>query len=73
LFGVMEAVESASGLVGPMLGGLLYRAGENVPLATVVGLYAAVFVAVWVFYTDCVVAVDHRAATATDAKEKKEQ
>ena len=68
----MEAVESASGLVGPMLGGLLYRAGPNVPLATVVGLYAAVFIAVWVFYTDCVVAVKGTAGV-DDAKEKKDQ
>ena len=51
----MEAVESASGLVGPILGGLLFRCGPNVPLATVVVIYGMVFVAVYMFYKDTIV------------------
>jgi hypothetical protein len=55
LFGVMEAVESSAGLVGPALGGILYRMGPNIPLITVVGIYSVVFVAIHLFYRDTVV------------------
>ena len=50
LIGVIEAVESSAGLVGPTLGGLLFRKNPTFPLACVVLLYAIVFVAVWMFY-----------------------
>lgn len=55
LFGVMEAVESSAGLVGPALGGILYRMGPNIPLVTVVGIYSVVFVAILFYYRDTVV------------------
>jgi hypothetical protein len=51
----MEAVESSAGLVGPALGGILYRMGPNIPLMTVVGIYSVVFVAIYLFYRDTVV------------------
>ena len=70
LFGVMEAVESASGLVGPMLGGLLFRCGPNVPLATVVGIYAVVFVSVYMFYKDTIVLPTRRKPTAATKKDE---
>ena len=74
LFGVMEAVESSSGLVGPILGGLLFRCGPNVPLATVVAIYGLVFVAVYMFYKDTIVLptrgnkTTDSAAAVTDSK-----
>ena len=55
LFGVMEAVESSAGLVGPALGGILYRMGPNIPLMTVVGIYSVVFIAIYLYYRDTVV------------------
>ena len=70
LFGVMEAVESASGLVGPMLGGLLFRCGPNVPLATVVGIYAVVFVSVYMFYKDTIVLPTRRKPTTATKKDE---
>lgn len=55
LFGIMEAVESLAGLVGPALGGFLFRLGKNVPLISVVIIYLLVFVAVFLFYRDTIV------------------
>ena len=46
-------MESLAGLVGPAIGGLLFRCGAEVPLYSVVGIYAAIFVAVFFFYRDC--------------------
>lgn len=44
LFGILAAVESASGMLGPILGGCLaYLHPVHAPLAAVVGLYAIVF------------------------------
>merc|ERR1711988_488068 len=36
LFGILEAVESTAGLIGPALGGMLHRLGPSVPLYSVV-------------------------------------
>jgi hypothetical protein len=52
---VMEAVESSAGLVGPALGGILFRMGPNVPLVTVVLIYTAVFFAIFLYYRDTIV------------------
>ena len=52
---MMEAVESSAGLVGPALGGILYRMGPNIPLMTVVGIYSVVFIAIYLYYRDTVV------------------
>ena len=51
----MEAVESSAGLVGPALGGILFRLGPNVPLVTVVAIYSLVFVAIFLYYRDTIV------------------
>lgn len=51
LFGVLEAVESVAGMVGPVLGGALALVHPvNAPLYSVVGLYGVVFVLVSLFY-----------------------
>lgn len=55
LFGIMEGVENISGLIGPALGGLLYRLNDNVPLLAVVGIYLLLLVFVFVFYTSSIV------------------
>ena len=52
---MMEAVESSAGLVGPALGGILFRMGPNVPLVTVVIIYALVFLAIYLYYRDKIV------------------
>ena len=41
--------------VGPVLGGLLFKAHPHLPLISVVLIYAAVFVAVLLFYRETVV------------------
>jgi uncharacterized membrane protein len=51
----MEAVESLAGLVGPTLGGILFRMGPNVPLVTVVAIYSLVFLAIFLYYRDTIV------------------
>ncbi len=73
LIGVMESVESSAGLIGGWFGGLLFKFDRRLPLATVVMLYAAVFVAISLFYRNFV--VNHKVATATahrSAANKKE-
>lgn len=55
LLGVMEAVESLGGLVGPTLGGILFKIGPKVPLITVVTIYAAVFIAVYIYFQKTIV------------------
>ena len=57
----MEAVESSAGLVGPTLGGILFRLGPNVPLVSVVAIYSLVFVAIYLFYRDTIVKRSRRA------------
>jgi MFS family permease len=47
LYGVLEAVQSGAGMVGPMLGGALaFVHPIHAPLAAVVGLYGLIFVLV---------------------------
>lgn len=50
LYGVMESVESVTGLFGPTLGGLLFRLNPSLPICGVVALYAVIFTAVYIFY-----------------------
>ena len=71
--GVMESVESVAGLLGPTVGGLLFRLGEHVPIASVVSIYAVVFVTIYIFFRSSVVTAlpPTRAATA-GAKHKTE-
>lgn len=55
MFGIMEAVEGLAGLVGPALGGVLFRIDRRAPLVCIVVFYAAVFVAVLFFFRSTVV------------------
>eukprot|EP01041_Mallomonas_annulata_P007280 gene7280-14841_t len=55
LFGILEAIESASGLIGPTLGGLLHKLGSHVVVGTVVFIYALIFLAVLFFYRTTIV------------------
>lgn len=57
LFGILEAVESSSGLVGPAIGGLLFRSGPSFPLYSVVCIYFVIFIAVLTFYRTTIVSV----------------
>jgi MFS family permease len=50
LTGLMESVESLAGLVGPTLGGVLYRFDKNVPIVTVVLLYTLIFIAILLYF-----------------------
>ncbi len=61
LMGVMEAIESCAGLVGPGLGGLLFRAGDYVPISAVVTLYLIVFTLIKFFYKKHI--VEHKRVT----------
>jgi hypothetical protein len=43
LFGILSTAESAAGIVGPILGGLVSKLGKDVPLIAVIGLYDGLF------------------------------
>lgn len=64
LFGIMEAVESLAGFVGPALGGLLFNMGKNTPLISVVVLYIVVFIIVQLYFRKYI--VYHRNAKSED-------
>ena len=66
LFGVMEAVESSAGLVGPALGGILFRVGPNVPLISVVAIYSLVFIAIFMYYRDTIVKRPKKSSVSVD-------
>jgi len=55
LFGVMEAVENLAGLVGPLIGGVLYRFQKNSPIIVVVSIYLVLLLAVALFYKQTIV------------------
>lgn len=50
LFGMLDAVENCTGIVGPLLGGQLAAFGQGVPLAVVVGCYAVNFGVIALFF-----------------------
>jgi len=65
LYGILDAAQSAAGMVGPVLGGALAGIeslgggdGVSVPLGTVAGLYGVVFVMVTFGYERLVLGVD---------------
>ncbi|KAJ1431831.1 major facilitator superfamily domain-containing protein [Ochromonadaceae sp. CCMP2298] len=64
LYGVIDAFESLAGLVGPTLGGLLFKYNPLLPIAVVVLMYALVFVAVYLYYHKHIICVD------TEARDK---
>ena len=43
LFGLLQAAESAAGIVGPFLGGVISKFGTDAPLLAVVGVYGGLF------------------------------
>jgi len=44
LFGILQAAESAAGMLGPLLGGVISRyLGDDAPLVAVVGVYGFLF------------------------------
>ena len=68
LFGILDAVESSAGLIGPTVGGILHRMGDSVPLYSVVVIYAFVFVAILAGYREHIVRFDARAVRAKAGK-----
>ena len=73
LFGVLEATESAAGLLGPVLGGVLLRWRQDAPVICVVLAYSIVFAAVAAYYRRHIVLakppVSSVAETATGVKD----
>ena len=55
MFGILEAIESVAGLVGPTLGGVLSRLEPMLVLVTVLLVYLSVFVAVLRYYRYAIV------------------
>jgi hypothetical protein len=43
LFGMLQAAESAAGIMGPFLGGVISKFGRDAPLIAVVGVYCGLF------------------------------
>lgn len=43
MFGILQAAESAAGIVGPFIGGVISRLGTDAPLIAVVGIYGYLF------------------------------
>lgn len=50
LFGVLEATESLAGMIGPALGGLLYKFNPHLPILAVVFCYSLVFFSITFYY-----------------------
>lgn len=71
LYGVIDAVESLAGLVGPALGGVLYRAHPRLPIVTVVLIYMALFVAIRLYFYEYVmtVALNNKARGSSSVKD----
>jgi MFS family permease len=67
LMGVMEAIENCAGLVGPGLGGILFRTGSYVPISAVVSCYLLVFALIKLYYKRHI--VEHRRVYPTKYKE----
>uniref|UniRef100_A0A7S0A4N7 Major facilitator superfamily (MFS) profile domain-containing protein n=1 Tax=Pyrodinium bahamense TaxID=73915 RepID=A0A7S0A4N7_9DINO len=58
LFGVLESVESVSGIVGPAMGGLLARCHADAPLAAVCGCYCIAFAMIFLHFGKHIVQSD---------------
>jgi len=69
LYGVMESVENLAGLVGPALGGLLFKVHKTLPIVTVVVIYFCVFVAVWMFYRSTIIDYTKKRTSTTKSEE----
>ena len=59
LFGILQAAESAAGMAGPLLGGMISRyLGNDAPLVAVVGVYGFLFAFVSYGYERYVISAD---------------
>lgn len=72
LYGVMESVENLAGLVGPALGGVLFKINKTLPIVSVVFIYLCVFVAVWKFYRSTIIECKKRVVVAVLQSESEE-
>ncbi len=74
IYGVLEAAQSAAGMFGPFIGGLLAQIDPvKAPLCAVVGLYAFVFMLVSFGYEKLILNANEKSiATNYNKKEKKE-
>lgn len=68
LYGIFEAMENLAGLIGPALAGILQRLNPHLPIVSVVGLYAIVFLAVTLYYRKFVL---HNSAESRNLSIKK--
>lgn len=69
LFGMVDAVENCTGIIGPVVGGIVARHGEHMPISVVVACYMLNFLLVLAFYRKHVVLAPS-AQTASDAAKK---
>lgn len=51
LVGVMESIESLSGLVAPIMAGLIHKLGDEFPVVFIGIIYACIFISVKLFYS----------------------
>jgi len=72
MFGILQAAESAAGIGGPFIGGVISRLGKDAPLLAVVGIYSFLFMFVFWGYDKYVVCKDAKCdGRETDMKQKK--
>jgi MFS family permease len=57
LYGALESVESIGGIIGPVLGGILQKQSNSLPVIAVVMIYASVFVGIYFFYEKHILSV----------------
>jgi len=74
LYGILDAAQSAAGMIGPVVGGGLVRIrwggdGMGAPLGTVVALYAVVWIMVTLGYEKFVLGVATMGSTVSKANE----
>lgn len=71
MFGILQAAESAAGIGGPFIGGVISRVGKDAPLFAVVGIYGFLFLFVFWGYDKYVVSKHiTRNGSEIDTKEK---
>jgi MFS family permease len=71
MFGILQAAESAAGIGGPFIGGVISRLGTDAPLFAVVGIYSFLFVLVYWGYAKYVVCNGTRDGGEIEVKMKK--
>lgn len=72
VYGILEAAQSAAGMIGPFLGGILAKIDPVIaPLASVVGLYLLVFILVLFGYDKLILQQSKNNETSTIAVDSK--